>query len=141
MGAVKDVYDWLGAEGLVGSTWVVIERTRTDNIQNRVIVVVEDGGPEPEVGADSGIGSAAMAFPGVLLRFRGEPGQAIEVQEKAQDIQNRLHGLRGVDIGDNHYLEVRVLTSEPIFVGFDEKKRPEFTVALRLTRAQAAPIS
>lgn len=141
MSAVDDVYDWLGAEGLVGSDYVAVKRNVTDDVPNKAVFVIEDGGPDAEVGSEEGSGDTAMAFPGVLLRFRGEPGKAVDVQGKAQEVKDRLHGLYGVDLGATHYLQVLTLGSEPLFIGYDDRKRPEFTVAIRLTREQAAPAS
>jgi len=140
MSAVEDVYDYLLAEGLAGtSDWDLIRRRITDApVQDQCVVVQEDGGPVPEMGAAAGMGDAAMADVGVLVHVRAKQWDADVSALKARAIYVALHGQFDVALGASGatttYLRVRAMTAEPIFLGYDEKGRPQHTIAFRMLR-------
>lgn len=133
MGVVSDVQAYLQAQGLVdGATdWPSVRR-RVHDQSNRLVVLTEDGGPEPEIPRAEGLGSGAMKVPGVQVLVRGDPWDGDAALAKARAIHDALHGLAGVTMGEATYSGVRAMTPEPVFLGFEENGRPQFTVAFRL---------
>ena len=138
--AVRDVQLWMQEVGLVdGSTdWPSVERLLHDESE-RLVVLTDDGGREPELPAAAGLGSAAIGDAGVEIIVRGEAEGPEETQEKAQEILDALHGQFNVGMGYGSYLRVKSLTSQPAFIGYDERRRPVFRVAVRLARRVNVP--
>lgn len=140
MGIVDDFYDYLESEGLAGSSsdWPLVRRRVFDSPQTqnqRLVVLTEDGGFEPETPAPSGsMGDAALSEPAFQVRIRGEAWDSDSAHDKAMDIMGALHGLLNQTIGGQIYLRVKAQTAEPVFIGFDEKNRPEFTQSFRAVR-------
>jgi hypothetical protein len=128
----------LAAQGLVdGATgWPSVRRNLNDT-SDRMVVLTEDGGPPPEITKAEGIGDTAMETIGVQLRVRGAPRLGDEAAAKAQACLDDLDSLQGVQIGTRVYMSVSAATGEPVFIGFDAKERPEFTVAFRMTALRA----
>lgn len=140
MSAVDDVYTFLEAQGLAGGAtgWTLVRRRLMDTpADNQSVVVGEDGGTPPEVGAASGLGDSALGDIGVLVTVRGRAWDGDGSSAKAEAIRVALHGLRSVALraGGDEYLVVRALTPEPVFTGFDDTGRPMHTIAFRLLRA------
>jgi hypothetical protein len=72
----------------------------------------------------------------VQIRVRGEPWDGDAAEAKSQEIFDALHGLLRVTMGYGQYERVKAQTSSPIFIGFDAKSRPEFTISFRAVQAQ-----
>ena len=138
MGVVSDVQDYLEEEGLVdGSTeWQSLRRNRQDK-QDKIVVITEDGGPEPEIYKATGIGDAAVRDSGVQILVRAERLNGDAAQEQAQAIYDALHGLTDTTLGETEYIRVVALTSEPSFLQ-DENERPLVTWAYRLMALASA---
>lgn len=132
MGAVSDVVAFLALAGIVdgASTWPSVRRKMREG-SNKLVMVKEDGGPPPGVPSATGVGSAALKDPGVLVTVRGAPDKGDAASAKAQEIFDALV-VADETIGTGYYLRVAALTSEPVFVGWDEKSRPIFTIGFRL---------
>jgi hypothetical protein len=139
MGIVADVHAYLGTlspEVIDGSTeWPSVRRRVNDALGHQLVVITEDGGLEPETPAATGLGDSALAEPAVQVRVRGEPWDGDGALAKAQEIYDALHGLLGATMGSTHYMRVKAQTPEPVFIGYDEKGRPEFTVSFRAQRS------
>lgn len=136
MSAVADLLAYLETQGLAGGStdWPIVERRVHDLNGDRLVILTEDGGIQPETPADPGSqGDAAWRRPQVQVRVRGEPWQGPPVEEKAQEIWDAVHGLNGVTMGDVEYIGLRCL-SDPIFIGFDDNGRPEITFSVQMTR-------
>lgn len=131
MGLVADVQTFLVAQGLVdGSTgWPSVRRFKHDD-SDQLVVITEDGGREPELPASSGIGDAALGDPAVHVMVRAGALDSDAAGAKAQAILDALHGHQG-SVGSTTPLRVQSRTAEPIFAGFDENNRPEFTTSFR----------
>lgn len=140
MSGVADVYTFLETQGLAGGVtgWDLLRRRVMDTPSlDQSVVVLEDGGFEPELPADEGIGDSALGDPGVIVQVRGKAWDGDASFAKAQAILAALHGLRNVALGGSGadvYLRVRAMTSEPVFAGFDDQGRPMHTVGLRLLK-------
>lgn len=141
MSAVDDVYAYIESQGLAnGATgWLLVRRRLVDqpNAPAQTVVVAEDGGNEPEMGAPLGIGDAATSDVGVLVTVRAGAWDGDSGAAKASAILAALHGLRNVVLGgegSTTYFRVKALMPEPVFAGFDAQGRPMHTVALRLLR-------
>lgn len=133
MDIVTDVQTLLATLGLVDgpSGWTSSRRVLTDETGPesgaRVVAITEDGGPAPEMSADEGLGSAAFSFPAVQIRVRGRPHKGDETRAKVAAIRDALHSTRGA-VGDTWYTWIRA-RSEPVFLGLDDQRRPEFTIS------------
>lgn len=135
MGVVDDVYAYLETEALAGgvTAWGLVRRRESDSPHpDQLVIVTEDGGPPPEIGAASGIGDAAMKDVGVQVMVRAGPWDSDASRAKAQAILDALHSLRATEIGSVTYTRVRALAPEPVFLGFSTDGRPRHTVSFRL---------
>jgi len=131
MSAVADVIAYLAATGLVdGSTsWTSSPRLVHDEV-DRLVVVAEDGGPAPELGGGSFDGP--IRTEGVRVVVRGSCYEGDAAAAKATEIRDALHGLAGETLGATRYEGVWAMTSAPVWIGFDENRRPEFSTGFRL---------
>lgn len=135
MSVVDDVQTRLASQSLVdGSTGWPSSRRMVHDETDKLVVITEDGGPPPEIAAGTGIGDSARGDVGVHVLVRGEPGDGDASAAKAQAILDDLHSVRDTTIGATSYGRVRALTPEPVFAGYDEKHRPQHTVAFRMLR-------
>lgn len=135
MSAVDDVRSWLVAQGLVeGSTGWTCTRRRVHDGSDRLVVLTDDGGSPPTgVTSTSGLGEAVLLDEGVQVRVRAEEWDADAAQTKAAAIFADLNGASGT-LGDTTYMRVVAQTSQPIFIGYDDRGRPEFTVTFSMMR-------
>jgi hypothetical protein len=81
------------------------------------------------------MGDSALMEPAIQVRVRSGPGQSDAARAKMQEIIDVLHGVLSQTIGSTHYLRIKAQTSEPAFIGFDVRGRPEFTMSFRALRA------
>lgn len=133
MSAVADLQAYLEDQGLIGgsSGWPFTRRVLHDG-SDQLVILTEDGGGRPEIHADTGIGDMACQDPAVQVRVRGEPHDHDTAHDKAEEILRAVHGLRGAMLGSTEYVRVASQTSEPIYIGQDAKRRPEFTLSFRM---------
>lgn len=139
MSAVDDLQAHLDYVGITDSTEWPSVRRRVHDGSDQLVVLTEDGGPPPEIPAATGIGSAALASPGVQVRVRGKPWDGDSAKAKAEEVIREMHGRQSAWIGGTLYRSIRSQTFEPVFMGYDDKGRPEFTVSLLMTRGVPAP--
>lgn len=132
MGFVADVQSFLESEGVIGGVtgWASIRRRVLDDV-DQIVVFTEDGGLEPEQPAAQGIGDNATTDPAVQVYVRGAPWDGDSASAKALAIFDKLQGQRDAQIGSSKYIRVQARTSEPTFLGFDERGRPELTISFR----------
>ncbi len=139
MSVVDDVQEYLDYEGITDpTTWPSVRR-RVHDGSDQLVVLTEDGGALPEIPATTGIGSAALGTPAVQVRVRGKPWDGDSARAKAEEVILHLHGRQSAWIGETLYRSIQAQTLEPVFMGFDDKGRPEFTVSLLMTRGVPAP--
>jgi len=130
MGLVEDLGSYLLAEGLVDDVdWTLVYRNMSDEVPDKVVVLTEDGGPDPEIPADAGIGDSAMKDLGIQVMVRGAPWASDETLAKAVEILGSLHGMLNVTLGSTEYLRVIARSGEPAFAGFDERGRPHHSAS------------
>jgi hypothetical protein len=134
MGIVENVQSYLGELALVdGSTaWPSVRRRVHDEQGDQLVIITEDGGRTPQQTAPGVYSDAAMAVVGAQVRVRGAAYDGDGASAKAREIIAALHGASGL-IGDTEYIGVAAATPEPVFIGYDSKYRPEFTVSFRFT--------
>ena len=142
MGLVDDVYARLESEAIAGSStdWSLFRRRLNDSAQQQV-VLTEDGGFEPETWSAEGIGDSALEEPAIQVRVRGNPWDRDGAYAKAMEVMRSLHSILRETVGETIYLRIKAQTSEPVFIGFDEKGRPGFTQSFRAVRPVAATSS
>lgn len=133
MSVLDDARTYLRDQDLIdGDTdWPSSKRFEHDEDGNQLVILGEDGGPAPEMAADSGIGDSALGDAGLQIRVRGNPHKGDSTKAKAQEIRDALHGLRNVTIGGTLYYRIRSMTKEPVLVGYDEDRRPSHSVSFR----------
>lgn len=136
---MDDVQDHLQSEGLVdgSSTWPSVRRQEVDDKgeSGRLVIIMEDGGPTPEIPASAGIGDSALGEPGVQVRVRGAPHESDEAEAQCQAIIDELHGKLNATIGSTLYHRIMAQTTEPVWAGYDEDdRRPNFTASFLMLR-------
>ncbi len=139
MSAVDDVYDFLTDQGIAGGStgWDLLRRRLMDApVGNPVVVLTEDGGGQPEIPTDEGIGDSALQDVGVHVTVRAAPWDGDASAAKAIEIYDALHGLLDTEVGSTTYMRVRARTSEPVFLNFDDQGRPRHTIAFLLLALQ-----
>lgn len=131
MGVVSDVQAYLGAEGLVDGTtaWPSVRRRLHDEAGDRLVVLTEDGGVTGGRDAPSGLGSDALARPGFQVLVRGAPWDSDSALEQAIALRGALDSVIDRELAEQHYLTIRARTPEPVFTGFDDQGRPQFTTS------------
>ena len=138
MGMVEDVQMFLAQYSpaiIDGSTGWPSVRRRVHDDSDQLVVLTEDGGFEPETPSAEGLGDSALKQPAVQVRVRGEPWDSDASYEKAQEIMDALHGVMRQDVGYGYYLRIKAQTSGPVFIGFDDRGRPEHTISFRAVQA------
>lgn len=147
MSLIDDVQAHLQSEGLIDGTtgWPSFRRRLFDGTAqapiNRQVVLTEDGGVIPESPSPAGsMGDSARGEAGIQIRVRGEPWDGDGAAAKIEAIYRHLHGLQRVTLGANYYIRVYALTSGAIFLGFDDRSRPEFTWSFRATYGVDLPL-
>ena len=131
MGVVEDFQLDLQTAGIVdeSSGWPSVRRVVHDG-SDRLVVLTEDGGFEPEPPTNAGLGDIAFEWPAVQIRVRGDQNEGDEAFAKIIEIRDRLHGRQYATIGYSDYIWVKA-QSGVIPIGLDERKRPEFTLSFR----------
>ncbi len=135
MGVVTDVFTYLEAQGVAGGSteWALLRRRVMDQeVTDQLVVVTEDGGGAPEIAESPGIGDSALKDLGVQVLVRGNPWDGDSSLTKAVEVFDTLHGLLDTLVGATTYLRVKAQTGEPVFVGFDERGRPQHTLSFLL---------
>lgn len=68
-----------------------------------------------------------LDFPSVQVMARGKESGYQALYNKVNDIKNALLGHPGLDVADGRLVSVR-MEGGPAFLGYDEKKRPSFSI-------------
>lgn len=131
MGLVADVQDYLIEQGLVDNLWPSAWLRHDESDQ--LVLITADGGPQMEIARASGIGSAALMRPAVLITVRGEHRDADGPYTKILAIRDALHGLADVVMGSTTYMLVRARVPEPAGPMLDDSGRPEYTMSFIAT--------
>lgn len=92
------------------------------------ISVYDTGGFAPQ-------SSYKYDYPTVQVRIRGTIGGYVTGYSKAESIKNLLHDLHGQSWGVSWYIGVWAM-SDILFLGHDDKNRPEFSVNFRIHRTE-----
>ena len=127
---VLNLYEWLQTQS-VDAGWTVIVAGENDNT-DRILVLMDEGGPVPPPPATEGIGQGAVSSPTIQVRGRGEPWKRTDLMQVMLDVFNILHGTVDVDMNGTRYIGVLAQTAAPIFLGYDDKHRPEMTMTFEM---------
>jgi hypothetical protein len=110
------------ADGTAGGT---IFLTLLPSMPDRCCAVARYGGPESAATDD-------YDEPSIQLRFRGPAGDVRTVEQAAQAAYDALHAIGSRTLAGGTWLQDAIgAQSGPIFIGFDQNQRPEYTVNLR----------
>jgi hypothetical protein len=137
MSVVEDFQAYLEDASLIGGQtgWQSVRRRMLDDV-DRIVCLTEDGGPEPETPAPEGsMGDAALSEPAFQVRVRADRHDSDMAFNMARQINDLLHGLLREQVNGTWYQRVKAQTTEPVFIGFDERGRPEFTQSFRAVRS------
>ena len=123
-----DIKDFLIASGVVDSGWDIHTSTIPDDATT----------PDSCIGVfDSARGRSApnydYHYPFVQARVRGAIFGYSDGYAKAEEIHAALHAQTAVVIGGNKYIQI-LCESGPIFLGYDGKNRPLFTLNFSIHR-------
>ena len=93
-----------------------------------VIGILDGPGASPE-------GISDISYPSVQVSVRGEPYGYSAAYDLADSIKTILHAYEGgVTKNGSWYIGIWA-DSDPIFLGLDEKNRPEFVINFRIQRS------
>jgi hypothetical protein len=139
MAAIDDVFEYIKAQAIAGGNtgWNLLRRRITDTTSDQLVVVAEDGGPEPEIPTAGGIGDSAQEDPAVMVTVRAKAWDGDASRDKADDVLLALHGKFDIVLAPpngDRYLRIRAQTPAPIFAGYDEQGRPLHTISFRMLR-------
>jgi len=130
----KDVTDYLdGLSSLaldLGTNLATGEIPDGDAISDRYVGVFDSGGFDPQPNYD-------YERPTVQVRVRGNRGDYLGAHSLAKAIQVALNGQVDLELGSSRYLGVWA-QGDVLFIGWDEAKRPIFTINFRLHRTASA---
>jgi len=101
-------------------------------LPDQMVMMVEDGGPPPEMSIAGDGQEVAVKDLGVLVTVRAKQWDGDASLVKAQEILTALHGKVAFALVSRIYIRISAMTAEPVFAGFDEQGRPLHTVAFRL---------
>lgn len=93
------------------------------HVPHAAIFVLATGGPAPEPYFRVGASSASFYKVSVQVRVRGNVEKFLDAQTKALQVRDKLHL---AEIAG--YVAVKVLQSEPIYLGQDDLEHHEFSV-------------
>lgn len=68
-----------------------------------------------------------LDFPSVQAMVRGEENGYQTLYQKVKDVVDALLGYPSTDVSDGRLVSVR-MNGGPAFLGYDEKKRPQFSI-------------
>lgn len=66
--------------------------------------------------------------PSFQILVRGRKGGEEDCENKAYELFNSLTNLKEVMIGEDSVVIIRASTSDPIFIGYDENDRPQYSL-------------
>lgn len=136
MSLIGDLQSYLEDEGIAGGTtgWLLLRRRvvdAADQSMDQLVVLTEDGGPAPEIGAGEGIGDAAVMDLSIHVLVRAAAWDGDASAAKVAEIEAALHGKLDVLIGSTRCLRVAAQAPQPVFIGFDDLGRPRHTQSFR----------
>jgi hypothetical protein len=73
-----------------------------------------------------------LDFPTVQVRVRGSENGYLAAQAKCKDIVDALLGLPSQDVNGDRWVMITQL-SAPTFLGYEDNKRPQFSINFQLT--------
>lgn len=103
---------------------------RLTDTPNRQIAIYDTGGQEPNP-------KWLLNNPTAMVSVRGEPDEYAETWTKARDVFDALVGYESADLNGDRWVGIWAM-GDINFLGYDEERRPEFTVNLRLIIEPAA---
>lgn len=107
----------------VAGDWVIVI-SRIRDKPNKMITIVDTGGPAPEPGLD-------VDYPTVQVLVRGEPNGYVDAYKKAQAIKNVLLG-RPSELRNGDTWASVVMVHDILPIGYDDNERPEFSMNFQL---------
>ena len=98
------------------------------------LVITADGGDQPQIPANDGIGDVARQRDGIQILCRSDPNNGDQALSLLETIYDALHGLNATTLGDTTYIGVRARTAAPVPLGSDDKGRSMFSHSYLLHR-------
>ena len=138
MSLLMDLSAYLVAQTLAGGStgWNLVRRRIVDEPDADQLIVLNEDGGSTEVPAVRGVGDAAMHDIGVQCLVRGPVGDSDASLTRAELLREHFHGKLNLTMNGHVYLRAMARTPEPLFIGFDERSRPQHTISfLFLTHA------
>ena len=127
---LDDIATKLTDDGIAGgSTGFVVFKSVMPDDQDKAVAIFETAGDPPDAEHTGGV--TAHEYPGFQIRVRGAAEYGTEdARQKAKDVFAALHN---ANIAGFVFV---VASSSVLFLGHDEKNRPEFAVNFDSMREQ-----
>ena len=120
----------IGTAGTAASQGWSIYQGKITASPDQQIGLFEYGGMPPEMNHDK----ATDVNPSLQVRVRATQGGYTTGIAKAEAILARLHQRSNTTINSVSYKLIRAMSS-PIFIGVDDKGRPEWTINFQIVKA------
>jgi len=121
---IKDLMVTGGVGSFGSETGWAIRISRQKDKPDSLVTIYDTAGLVPEPGLD-------INRPGIQLLVRGDQNGYKATYAKCEEIRDLLLGLPSQTINGDLWASV-VMTSDIIFLGYDEKDRPEFSLNFQL---------
>lgn len=94
------------------------------------IILLTDGVTDlpPEVNYD-------YEYPSVQIIIRGNQGGYLTAYAKAVEVRNGLHGITNETMNGTRYIQI-LCSSDIFFLGFDQNRRPQFSMNFSIQRTE-----
>lgn len=124
---IKDILAGISSLALIFGTDLHVAELPKE--PDQCVAIYDSGGYEPQAGYN-------YERPTIQIMVRGEPGGYCVAQMLAQNCRDELHGLANYTINAARYIGIWC-EADVTFVGFDENRRPSFSVNFRIHRTNA----
>lgn len=105
----------------------MVPQDKPETTQDAVLGIRDTGGSQPE-------GISDIEYPTVQIICRALPFKYTEGYNLIKSAEDILHGQGGVTKNSSYYLGIWS-AGAILFIGYDEKNRPEFSLNFRMQRS------
>lgn len=122
-----DIKEILAAESSLALTYATdLFVSEMPDSPGACVAVYDTGGENPE-------SNYIYQRPTVQVRVRGDRGGYVAAHTLAQDIRDTLHDSTGYEASGSRYVGIWC-QGDVLFIGYDDKHRPLFSVNFRMHR-------
>jgi len=126
----EDVKDMVTESNGIGTFGTDVFIAHSPPSPNECVTIYDTGGYNPDLATD-------IENPTVEFLVRGKVGGYKDAWSKADTIKSLLHGVHGSIVNGTRYILIRAV-SDILFLGLDEKNRPELSINFSMMRTPSS---